>query len=70
LGRQTRTGRFVETALQRNRRKILVGGRVGMFTAFYLHVGPFSRLVVKAIERQIPRSMPGSGKRRSPTPRN
>jgi cytochrome b561 len=26
---------------------------VGMFTAFYLHVGPFSRFVMKAIERQI-----------------
>jgi hypothetical protein len=26
---------------------------VGMFTAFYLHVGPFSRFVINAIERQI-----------------
>jgi radical SAM superfamily enzyme YgiQ (UPF0313 family) len=26
---------------------------VGMFTAFYLHVGPFSRFVIKAIDRQI-----------------
>jgi hypothetical protein len=26
---------------------------VGMFTAMYLHVGPFSRFVMKAIDRQI-----------------
>jgi Domain of unknown function (DUF4070) len=26
---------------------------VGMFTAFYLHVGPFSRLVMKAIDQQL-----------------
>jgi hypothetical protein len=26
---------------------------VGMFTAFYLHVGPFSRFVMNAIDRQI-----------------
>jgi uncharacterized protein DUF4070/radical SAM family protein len=28
-------------------------GAVGMFTAFYLHVGPFSRSVIRAIDRQI-----------------
>jgi hypothetical protein len=28
-------------------------GSVGMFTAFYLHVGPFSRFVIRAIDRQI-----------------
>jgi hypothetical protein len=26
---------------------------VGLFTAFYLHVGPFSRFVMRAIDRQI-----------------
>ena len=26
---------------------------VGMFTAFYLHIGPFSRFVMKAIDQQI-----------------